>query len=248
MQIDIPTPEGAYRNTAARPLWKDVALECAGTFLFVYISIAGVNQTVLSGTSDQLAIAICFTLGLASGIVVAGASGAHLNPAVTLTMYATDSMFDATRAIGYMLAQLFGGILAGLAVLAVYGSWINDYADEVSLGSFGTLKNTHNTLISSIVDQFFGSALLMFGIMMTTDNWFKPITIGAILGGLGLFQGSNGFAFNLARDLGPRLASSIMFGSKPFTAEDHWFWVPMVIPFFGVPFGWAMHKVLKLIE
>lgn len=248
--VEIPTPEGAYSDSYRymRPLWRDACLEFAGTCIFTYISLAGVNQTVLAGSSDQLSIAICFMLGLTSGIVVAHNSGAHLNPAVTLTMFATDPLFDTVRALTYMVSQVCGGFCAGLLVLAVYGSWINNYPDEVSIGSFGTLKSVHNSLVSSIVDQFFGSALLMFGIMLTSDNWFKPLTIGAILGGLGLFQGSNGFAFNLARDFGPRVASMVVFGSVPFTAEDHWFWVPAVVPFVGVPFGYMMFKVVKMIE
>ena len=222
-----------------RPLWKDISLEFFGTFLFVYISIAGVNQVGLTGSTDQFQVALCFALGLTSGIVVAGPSGGHLNPAVSLTIYATSKEFDLSRLIGYMIAQLCGGFAAGLLVLAVYWSWINNYPESNALiGSFGTLKNPNNSLVSAIIDQFVGSALLMFGIMATPDSWTKPLTIGAVLGGLGIFQGTNSFAFNLARDLGPRIASAIVFGSDVFSAQDYWFWVPIVIPFFGVAFGW----------
>ena len=248
--VEIPTPEGSFicePFNEERSLYRDIGLEFLGTFVFVYISLAGVHQAVLTeSASTQLQVAICFMIGLASGIIVAGRSGGHLNPAVTLTTYMTGSGFGLSRLIGYMLAQLAGGFIAGMLVLAVYYSWIKDYPESnAQIGAFGTLRDPHNSLFQSILDQFIGSALLMFGIVFTPASWSKPITIGAVLGGLGLFQGTNGFAFNPARDLGPRLASSIIFSTKPFTVESHWFWVPLVIPFFGVAFGWKAAQLLK---
>lgn len=224
-----------------RPLWKDVMLEFFGTYLFVYISLAGVNQIVLSGSGDQFHIAVCFAIGLASGVVIASKSGAHLNPAITLTKYGFEESIDATRMVLYILAQVFGGFMAGLTVLAVYYSWINNYPDAVSIGSFGTIKNENNSLGAAIIDQFIGSALLMFGVSVVSN----PILIGMTLGALGMFQGTNGFAFNLARDFGPRLASWIVFGPDVYKLGDHWFWVPMIIPFIGVPFGLFMFKLWK---
>lgn len=243
------TPESNFNSFEPRALWKDCVLEFIGTFLFVYVSIAGVNQAVLSGFSDQIHVALCFALGLSSGIILAGKSGGHLNPAVTLVKYATTSGFEATRLIGYILAQLCGGFTAGLLVLAVYYSWINNLPEsDVLIGSFGTLKNPNNSLFAAILDQFIGSCLLMFSICVTPDSWMKPITVGATLGGLALFEGSNGFSFNMARDLGPRLASSIVFGVDVFSAGDHWFWVPVIIPFAGVAFGWWLSIVLKILD
>jgi aquaglyceroporin related protein len=247
--VDIATPRGSYIGDLINPrsFWKDVALEFFGTLTFVYISLAGVNQVILTNTDqvDQFHIALCFALGLSSGIIVAGPSGGHLNPAVTLTTYASTPDFGAMRCITYMLAQTCGGFVAGLLVLAVYWSAMNGLDSSQFFGAFGTLKSSPNSLAGSILDQFIGSALLMFGIVATPASWSKPITIGAILGGLGLFQGTNGFAFNLARDFGPRVASTIVFGSDVFTAMDHWFWVPMIIPFFGVAFGWLCAKAVE---
>lgn len=248
--VEIPTPDTSYIiQPEERPLWKDIVLEYIGTLTFVYISLAGVNQVVLSGTIDQFHIALCFCLGLSSGIIVAGQSGGHLNPAVSLTTYMSTIDFGATRLIGYILAQVAGGFTAGLLVLAVYYSWINNHRNvESFIGAFGTLQNSNNSLFSTILDQFIGSALLMFAIAKTPASWSKPITIGAVLGGLGLFQGSNGFAFNLARDFGPRLASVIVFGGDSFSSQNYWFWVPMVVPFFGCLFGQILALLMKRLE
>jgi MIP family channel proteins len=251
--VEIPTPETDFTTTPpdVRPLWKDITLEFFGTLTFVYIAIAGVNQVILSspGNIDQFHIALCFALGLSSGIIIAGKSGGHLNPAVSFTVYASSNDFELVRLLGYIAAQLCGGFVAGLLVLSVYGSWINDYEEsDLLIGAFGTLRNPHNTMVCAVVDQFIGSALLMFGILVTPSSWLKPITVGAILGGIGLFQGSNGFAINLARDLGPRLASTIMFGSDAFTDMDQWYLIPVLVPFIGMPFAWVLSLLFKKLQ
>lgn len=242
--IEIPTPEGDYisphRGTMNRAL-----LEFCGMTLFVYISLAGVSQTILAGNGDQIQIALCFALGLTTGIIVSSPSGAHLNPAVSMTVFLTDETFSLVDLLSYISAQMLGAFVAALLVFAVYSSRIADHPDEMFLGAFGTVKSSEMNLLQSIIDQFLGTALLMLGIAMTPSSWTQPLTIGAVLGGLGLFQGSNGFGLNPARDLGPRLVSSIVFGSAPFTAENHWFWVPLIVPFFGAPFGWLISVGLK---
>jgi glycerol uptake facilitator-like aquaporin len=247
--VDVPTPEGAYASFVKRPLWKDAVSECIGTMLFVYISLAGVNQSILTN-QGQLPIAICFTLGLSSGIVVAGKSGGHLNPAVSAITYLTTPEFGLTRLIAYIASQLLGGFVAGLLVLSVYYSWINNYEnkDVIFAGAFGTLRASGNNLFSSVLDQMYGSALLMFAIIVIPDSKFKPMLIGLALGGLGLFQGTNGFGLNPARDMGPRLASSVVFGAMPFTAESNWFWVPTVVPFVGVALGALLAKLIKMLD
>lgn len=65
-----------------------------------------------------------------------------------------------------------GGFVAGLLVLSVYYSWINNFEnkDDIFSGAFGTLRASDNSLFSSILDQLYGSALLMFGIEMIPER------------------------------------------------------------------------------
>ncbi len=251
--IDVSTPDNSQyspqdmNSPAAEPRsWrKDAMLEVAGTALFVYISLSGVHQAVLAalGTGsavDQIHISICFALGLTSGIIVALKSGAHLNSSVSFTLWLTGQM-PFGKFLLYVVAQMLGGGIGALMVVVLYYSRIQQFAESSALiGSFGTLRDPSNSLFSSIMDQIIGSALLMFGILKAPNNQYKPLVIGAVLGGLGLFQGSNGFAFNMARDLAPRIVSTIIYGDDPFTTETYWFWVPMCMPFVGMPIGWLM--------
>lgn len=230
------------------PLWKKCALEFIGTTVFVYVSIAGVVQTTLNGGS-QLHVALCFALGLTAGIYMAGKSGGHLNPAVSLNLYAISNDITESQLVLYILSQLAGGFTAGLMVLVVYWSWLKELPESnLTIGSFGTLKNENNSLFSAINDQLIGSGILFFSILFTPDSNKKPLIIGTTLGALALFQGTNGFAFNLARDFGPRLASALVYGTDVFSAEDHWFWVPAVIPFVGMATFSCLFKVYKKIS
>lgn len=252
--VIIETPTNSHHSITSidsheLSLTYESFLEMIGTFFFVYISLAGVHQAVLSSLTtnspvDQLHIAICFALGLTSGIVLALKSGAHLNTSVSFTFW-LDGQITIKKFIYYTCAQFIGSCLAALLVLALYYSRIDKFEHSNALvGSFGTLKDSSNSLFASVLDQFIGSALLMFGIMKAPDNKFKPLIIGTILGTLGLFQGSNGFAFNFARDMAPRIISSIIYESNPFTFEHYWFWVPMLIPFIGMPFGYILSKLI----
>jgi glycerol uptake facilitator protein len=246
------TGEGMNYNTSPsietiepKSILKLAASEFFGTFLFVYIAIAGVNQTVLSslsggggGAANQLQIGLCFAIGLASGVVVSKYSGGHLNPAISFAVWLFDSSFSTAQFITYVVSQVLGATCSGLLVLCVYTSWVELYPHESVVGMYGTFKNPNNSLFGSILDQIVGSFLLMFAIKLVPDSNIKPGVIGAILGGLALFQGSNGFAFNLARDLGPRFASTILFGTLPFTYINSWWWCPAFLSFFGCPLGY----------
>ncbi len=229
-------------------LWKDIQCEFIGTFAFVYIGLSGVNQSIIMG-GGNLAVALCFAFGLSMGIFLAGKSGGHLNPAVSFTALLTSIDFDLKRFFMYVCAQLLGGFFAALVVMAMYYSYINNYKyKETFAGTFGTVKSQHVSLVSAIIDQFIGSFILILAIIYIPEKKYKPLAIGGTLGALGLFQGINGFAFNLARDFGPRIVSSFAIGTIAFSAGGHWFWVPMIVPFIAMPCGYAFARYLKSLE
>ncbi len=249
-EIDTPVDDDISSDPLydMETLWKDTICEFTGTFTFIYISLSGVNQSVITNTG-QLGVAMCFAFGLTAGIHVAGRSGGHLNPAVSLVAFLTNVDFDIRRFAMYVCAQMLGGVVASMLIMSMYYSVINNYKHkEVFAGTFGTEKSQSVSVVSSIIDQFIGSVVLINAVMLSPDNRFKPLSIGCSLGALGLFQGLNGFAFNLARDLGPRIVSSWAIGSIAFSANDYWFWIPAVVPFFAMPAGVFIANYLKTIN
>lgn len=211
------------------------ASETIGMFVFIYCAITSVNYYVLSGTANCMIIPICFGLSLTAGVYMCKHSGGHLNPAVSVAKFLLDKDITTTELVAYILGQGVGSILAGLLVVIQFSSWINnfeDYENNVKfVGMYGTLRSMNVSLFSAIIDQFVGSFGLMYGICFIPDSKFKPVFVGLLLCALGFMFQLNGFAFNGWRDMGPRIASSVMFGDLVFSAHDYWFWVPLVIPF-----------------
>lgn len=74
-------------------------VEFLGTMLFVYVILA---------TGNPLAIGATFALVV---LLTKGISGGHINPATTITMAAAGQL-PTTQIIPYILAQVFGGLVA----------------------------------------------------------------------------------------------------------------------------------------
>src|SRR5688500_11982147 len=98
-------------------LWKALTAELVGTFALVFIG-AGAGAI---GAGGLVGVA------LAHGLVVVAfdhayghVSGTHINPAVTLGVWAA-GLIDAGRAGSYIVFQLVGGVLGALALRFVLG-------------------------------------------------------------------------------------------------------------------------------
>jgi MIP family channel proteins len=127
-------PTGAFEGRRAgapaaeatdRPSLAGAALaELLGTFMLLFFGVGAVSAVVnFQGTTDVaglVGIALGFGLAILAAIYAFGhVSGAHLNPAVTLSFLATRKT-PATAAAVYIVAQLVGAVLGVLAVQAVF--------------------------------------------------------------------------------------------------------------------------------
>lgn len=94
--------------------------EFVGTFIVILIGDGAVAAAVMTNQLDGWGVAMMWGLAVTFGIYVAGpVSGAHFNPAVTITM-AVFRDFPKTRILPFILSQI-AGAFAGAA--AVYGMW-----------------------------------------------------------------------------------------------------------------------------
>src|SRR6516165_6570108 len=87
--------------------------EFFGTFLLVFFGCGSVCAAVTTGAQvGVFQVAIVWGLGIATAIYLTGAlSGAHLNPAVTISM-ALWSDFPKRRVLPYVVIQLLGAFAA----------------------------------------------------------------------------------------------------------------------------------------
>jgi glycerol uptake facilitator protein len=179
------------------------------------------------------------------GIYVAGAiSGAHLNPAVTLALAAT-RRFAWNKVGAYILAQVLGAFVAAGILYFVYKGALdanagNNFAANVG-GVFYTSPKSFVGLFGAFGDEFIGTALLVGLIVAITDTRnqpvqanLNPLIIGFLIVAIGASFGLNtGYAINPARDFGPRLWVALVTGGASFTANNYYFWVPIVAPIVG---------------
>ncbi|MEQ8531455.1 MAG: MIP/aquaporin family protein [Imperialibacter sp.] len=227
--------------------------EFIGTMVLLYFG-NGVNAaTTLKGSYAQnagwLTICIGWGLGVTLGIyAVGGISGAHLNPAVTLGLYAAGE-FPADMIAGYMLAQMAGAFCgACLAYLHFLPHWKATDDAAAKLGVFSTGPAIKSTS-ANILSEFMGTFILIFALLFIGANQFteglNPLVVGGLITAIGLSHGgTTGFAINPARDLGPRIAHAVLPINGKGGSNWGYAWVPVLGPLAEGATGAALYNFL----
>ncbi|KAN0096895.1 aquaglyceroporin like protein [Hyaloscypha variabilis] len=241
-----------------RRQFREALSEFFGTFILVLFG-NGVNaQVVLSGGTKGDWQSICWGwgIGVMLGVYTGGISGAHLNPAVTLSncLY---RKFPWRKFPIYLVAQTIGALCASAVVYANYKSAIDvfeggphirtvpGYSDTATAGIFSTYPAKYLTTTGQFFDELIGSAVLMFMIYALKDEGnigagnLTPLGLFFVVFGIGTSFGSQtNFAINSARDFGPRLMTYMLgYGPQVWTSGNYYFWVPVVAPLLGCALG-----------
>ena len=116
-------------------LGRALMAEALGTMLIVVAGCGVVATAVCTGAQVGLwQVAVVWGAGVAVAIhCTAGASGAHLNPAVTLAFWLVRPAaqgLTAARALAYTGAQLAGAVVGGVAQLALFGDVLTAYESQ----------------------------------------------------------------------------------------------------------------------
>src|SRR5829696_7055728 len=101
---------------------REAAAEFFGTFILIAFGVGVVAQTVLSKSASGSFLAINLGWGIAVMLGIyaaAGVSGAHLNPAVTLSL-AVHRGFPWGKVLPYSIAQIAGAFAASAIVFVTY--------------------------------------------------------------------------------------------------------------------------------
>ena len=188
---------------------------------------------------------ICLGWGLAvtMGIYVAGrVSGAHLNPAVTISLAVT-KRFPWCKVPYYVVAQMIGAFLGAAIVFAVYHAKWMQFDPQLlnTCGIFTTFPAVPG-FWPGFIDQVVGTALLMGLILAIGDpnnsppgSNLAPLMIGLLVVAIGFsFGGMHGYAINPARDLGPRIFAVLAgFKNNGLTDGTNVWIVPIIGPLVG---------------
>ncbi len=253
IELDTPRDYGTISNQSIlncpNKIVKESLFEFFGMYIFIVLSLGNVAIYSLYPTAqlNWTGMSIAWGLNLMFGIYMASFKApAHLNPAVSLCMYLFEKNITFMQLVSYTIAQVLGALVAAATV---YGIYFNNLGKEDSYsGVFTTYKNPSITNVSAFFTEFLGTALLVGGIFMLIDNTKTknqlPVYIGAWLSTLVFSFGfQTAFAWNPARDLGPRILAA-MVGYNSFSYMDYYWWIPLVATYTGAIFGTIVYKFL----
>jgi glycerol uptake facilitator protein len=249
----------------------DFVSELVGTALLVLLGCGVVANVALVRTKGFnggfLMVNIGWGLAVFSGVIVAYASGAQLNPAVTLGLVANgatsfgsaDTPVDVNPiTVGaFILAQLIGAIIGAVFVWLAYKQHFDaepDAANKLGVFSTGPAMRSYGwNLVTEIIGTFvLVFVVIGFGGGRQGDGGLAAlgalpvallvIAIGASLGG------PTGYAINPARDLGPRLAHTFLPIKGKGSSDWAYSWVPVAGPIIGgLLAGWAAIPLLPIL-
>jgi aquaporin Z len=167
---------------------KQLGAEFFGTFWLV---LGGCGSAVLAAAFPNVGIGL-LGVSLAFGLTVVTMayaighiSGCHLNPAVSIGLWA-GGRFEAGKLVPYILAQVLGGILAGgvLYVIASGHAGFDVTAGFASNG-YGAHSPGGYSLKAAAVSEIVMTAMFLLVILGATDRrapaGFAPLAIGCTL-------------------------------------------------------------------
>jgi glycerol uptake facilitator protein len=226
--------------------------ETLGTAMLLLLGCGVVATAILRDSKGfgggWLLINFGWGLGVYAGVYVAFPTGAHLNPAVTVSQWMLGNV-SAGQAFVYFAGEFLGAFLG--AVLAWLAFKVHFDVEEdpgAKLAVFSTAPAIRTTGWN-IVTEVIGTFVLIFGILMSggTPTEVGPLFVALLVVGIGAsLGGPTGYAINPARDLGPRILAWMMgWGDAAFPGAqgnlDAYWWVPIVGPLIGAVIGAALY-------
>jgi glycerol uptake facilitator protein len=231
--------------------------ELIGTAIIIVFGAGVVANVVLARTKGSNSGWIVITWGWAIGVFAGvfcsqAASGAHLNPAVSVGL-ALGGRFSWDLVPGYIAAQMAGAFIGAVIVGLFYGEHFKVSEDtNLKLAVFCT-----NPSIRSFPRAFFcetvATFFLVFPVFLISGGTVTlpgadggtvqaavglgsvgALPVALLVLGLGLaLGGTTGYAINPARDLAPRIAHALLPLGKKRDGDWSYAWVPVVGPLVG---------------
>jgi aquaporin Z len=223
---------------------QKLGAEFFGTFWLV---LGGCGSAVLAAAFPDVGIGL-LGVSLAFGLTVltmayaiGHISGCHLNPAVTVGLVA-GGRFPASQMLGYIIAQVLGGI-AGGGVLYLIASGQAGFSAGAGFASNGYASHSPGgyTMQAAVICEIVMTAMFLLIILGATDKrapaGFAPLAIGL---GLTLIHLISIPVTNTS--VNPARSTGVAVFAGGWAIEQLWvFWVA---PIAGGVLGAVMYKVI----
>ncbi|MEE3608787.1 MIP/aquaporin family protein [Avibacterium paragallinarum] len=238
--------------------------EFIGTALLILMGNGVVANVCLNKTKAQnagwIVITTAWAFAVYVAVIVAGPySGAHLNPAVTLGLVVIGA-FDNTMALGYIAAQLLGGMFGALLVYIFYRDHFAATEDQGTKRACFCTEPAIRRYSSNFINELIGTFVLLFVIFYITgasvelsEGSSVPIGLGSLgalpvailVWAIGLsLGGTTGYAINPARDLAPRITLALLGNTLKTSADWQYSWIPVLGPITGALLAGIAYNLL----
>jgi len=263
-QLDFLNPWARFRYSMREPL-----AEFLGTCILIIFG-NGINCQVFvaqlyqpdTPRGDYLSVSFGWGIGVAFGVFVSGGiSGGHLNPAVTIALAAFRG-FPWRKVPMYALAQILGGAMGALLIYGLYSNPIRviDPGQTETTASLFTafpaeFLRQPSTRPTAFYNEVLAIAVLLIIVLAIGDaantpppDGLAPLTLMWAIVGIGATMGwQTAYCLNVARDLGPRIALTIV----GYPADLLWsfnayyfLWTPVLATITGALVGSFIYDTL----
>jgi len=231
------------------PIAKRLSAEFIGT---LWLVLGGCGSAVLAAAYPNLGIgfagvALAFGLTvLTMAYAIGHISGCHLNPAVTLGLWAAKK-FEAKDVLGYVIAQVLGatagaGILyviaSGKVGFTLAGGFASNGYGPHSPGQYEALA----CFVAEVVMTFFFLIVIIGSTHKLAPKGFAPVAIGLCLTLIHLVSiPVTNTSVNPARSTGPAIFQAM--SSDAWAVKQLWlFWVAPILGALlaGFVYGWLV--------
>lgn len=219
---------------ALRRHWPEYLMEAAGLGLFMFsaclmVSLLEYPRSPIHGMLSDAMLRRAL-VGVAMGLTAVAIiyspwgrrSGAHLNPAVTLTFWRLGKVAPWDAAL-YIAGQLAGG-LAGVLVAR---AWIGSPVADASVNYAATIPGPSGPIVAFVAEIGISFALMLVVLALSNSRWegFTGLACGALIAAYITFEAPlSGMSMNPSRTL----ASALPAGT--YTA----LWVYLTAPLIGM--------------
>lgn len=220
--------------------------EFMGTFLLIFIGETATATILLNKRVHNFEVVFfkIFAWGLALGIptmIFYRYSGAYFNPAVVIAFAITGSL-KWKYVMGYITSEMLGAFFGACSVFIFYHDLFQRSKSKTKILEVFVTRPKKIDYISDTFAEMVGTFFLMsYSILIPSlvvsrgsNGVFASLFLVSITFSLG---GINGLSMNPARDLGPRVAHTILPIKHKGNSEWNYALVPVIGSVIGATFG-----------
>ena len=229
--------------------------EFMGTLVLILLGDGVVANVLLTRSKAEGAGWMVITSGWAFAVmagvftaIACGSNDAHINPAVTFGFAVRSGQFE--KVAPYVVSQMAGAFAGAILVwLHFLPHWKETENKDFKLLCFCTMPAIRS-FAANLISEITGTLVLVFVVgaifsKAVAGSGFAAglgaYLVAALVWGIGLsLGGTTGYPINPARDLGPRLAHTIL----PIADKGTSGWSYAIVPVLGPLVGGGLAGIL----